>query len=680
MPTNSMRVSSFIPFLILASGLILPASEPDRATAAEPFDFGHRISPILANVGCSAAECHGGATGQGGFKLSLFADNPRLDFEAISQELGGRRLDYANPANSLFLRKPTKSGVKHKGGRLLRPGEFAYEELRRWIARGAPFRVGPRETLTGIELQAGDAGFTVHATFEGRGSVSRRNVTKLALLKSSNDQVATVDEFGRVETVGPGEAWILARYGKFNARQPVRQPFGETTGNTQPTHPLDRVWLQRLRQLGLPPAPPAKNEVLVRRLYIDLTGRPPGPYELAKFRELPAGRRVRETADQLINTPEFDRVFARHIGEFFEIPQAGKDPRNGGERNSRLRKMFQTAMRKKQSVSEVTRTVLTSAVGQTAWKHFADPRDRAEYIGRTMLGMRIGCARCHNHPLDRWTNEEHMKFSAWFSDPRPAPGGGMMAGKFFLPGSGKPVNPALLPLGDPRPPRPMAPADTIAWFILDSDHDQFARNMANRIFGKLVGRSLVDLPDDHRVTNPAVHEPILNLLADRFRQDDTDVRSLVRFIVTSRLYAVGSEPMTPDQVSGDPEQLYLARRAARPLTPSQFKTAVEFVLGVEINRPPPPDSPLAQQLYIMNSGLIQTGLKTPGNQVDAIFDFQPDANEQLNELYRLILARDPQAKEREAFLPLLQTAKNPRQTGRDLAFALLAGREFGSLR
>ncbi|MGB0582286.1 MAG: DUF1549 domain-containing protein, partial [Limisphaerales bacterium] len=564
--------------------------------------------------------------------------------------------------------------------RLLRSGEFAYEELRRWISHGAPFRVGPRETLTGLELKAGDAGFTVHAKFESNGQTSSRNVTKLALLKSSNEQVATVDELGRVEKVGPGEAWILARYGKFSARRSVRQRFAETTAESESTHPLDRVWLQRLRQLGLPPSPSANNEILVRRLYVDLMGRPPGPYELAKFRELPARRRVEETVDRLIKTPEFDRVFARHLGEFFEIPETGKDPRNGGDRNSRLRQMFQTAMRKRQSVSDVTRTVLTSATGQTAWKHFADPRDRAEYIGRTMLGMRIGCARCHNHPLDRWTNEEHMKFSAWFSDPRPAPGGGMMAGKFFLPGSGKPVTPALLPLGDSRPTQPMAPANTIAWFILDSDNDQFARNMANRVFSKLVGRSLVDLPDDHRITNPAVHESILTLLAERFRQDDTDVRSLVRFIVTSRLYAVGSEPTKPDQVSGDPEELYLARRSARPLTPSQFKNAVEFVLGVKIDRPAPPDSPLAQQLYIMNSGLIQTGLKTPGNQVDAIFDFQPDAGEQLNELYRLVLARDPRAQEQKAFLPLLQKTKDAYQTGRDLAFALLAGREFGSLR
>ncbi len=658
----------------------MTGSEREPAAAADTFDFGHRISPLLAKVGCSAAECHGGATGQGGFKLSLFADSPRLDYEAITQELGGRRLDYSDPANSLLLRKPMKQGVKHKGGRLLAKGEFAYEELLAWIERGTPFQIGMEETLSGIELVSSDKGFVLKARFESSGRTTERDVTGLAVLNSSNELVATVDSLGRVEKVGSGEAWILARYGKFNARQPVRQPFGETKRVAISSHPLDRVWHERLRQLGLNPAPAARPEVLVRRLYFDLMGRSPNPYELSKFEQMATNQRVPETVDRLITTPEFDRVFARHFGEFFEIPEASKDPRNADGRNSRLRKLFEDSMTEKKSVSELTRVILTDPVGESVWKHYADPRDRSEYIGRTMLGIRIGCARCHNHPLDRWTNAEHLQFSAWFSDQRPAPGGGMMAGKLFLPDSGKAVTPQLLPIGNNLPPGGLTPAETIGWFVLESAGDQFARNMVNRILGKLIGKPLVDLPDDHRVTNPATHEPILDLLVERFQQDRTDFRKLVRFIVTSQLYAISSEPLRAESVSGDPELRYLARREARPLTPSQFKAAVESVLGVRINRPAPPDSPLAQQLYIMNSGLIQAGLKTPGSQVDAIFDFQPAPAEQLKELYRLILARNPRPEEIKSFLPLLQQSKNARRAGIDLAFALLASREFGSLR
>ena len=676
-----MRHPIFILILLLTACSVLAGPKQERQAADESFTFGHRISPILARVGCSAAECHGGATGQGGFKLSLFADSPRLDYEAISQELGGRRLDYADPANSLFLRKPTKQGVKHKGGRMLSQEEFEYQELLDWIKRGAPFHLGPTETLTGIELRPTSTGFAVHARFEREGQILDRDATKLAIFTSSDEQVATIDSLGRVERVGPGEAWILARYGKFSARLSVRQPFGQVTKVGSSRHPLDRVWQERLRQLGLNSAPPARPVLLVRRLYFDLVGRPPSPYELGLFEQLPSDRRVPETVDRLMSTPEFEHIFARHFGEFFEIPEVGKDPRNAVDRNSKLRTMFQDSMKMKKSVSAMTRVILTDPVGQTAWKHYPDPRDRAEYIGRTMLGMRIGCARCHNHPLDRWTNAEHFQFSACFSDPRPAPGGGMMTGKFFLPNSGKAVTPRLLPLGNSMPPDGMEPAATIAWFILDNGNDQFARNMVNRIFGKLVGKPLVDLPDDHRITNPAMHEPILDLLVDRFQQEGTEFRKLVRFIATSQLYALASDPPREENISGDPELHYLARREARPLTASQFKAAVAFVLGVPINHPLPPDSPLAQQLYIVNSGLIQTGLKTPGNQVDAIFDFQPKPEAQLRELYRLILARDPRPEERESFLPLLQQQpQEARRASKDLAFALLASREFGSLR
>jgi len=116
------------------------------------------------------------------------------------------------------------------------------------------------------------------------------------------------------------------------------------------------------------------------------------------------------------------------------------------------------------------------------------------------------------------------------------------------------------------------------------------------------------------------------------------------------------------------------------LSPTQFKRAVESELGVRINRPAPPDSPLARQLHVMNSGLLQAGLNAPGNHVEAIFDFQPDPEAQLQELYQLILSRPPTEREIQALLPTLRGAKDARAAGKDLAFALLASREFGSLR
>ncbi len=440
------------------------------------------------------------------------------------------------------------------------------------------------------------------------------------LVESTNEQVATIDEIGNLESHASGETWFLARYGKFSSRIPFRTPFGSPTRvrGERIEHPLDQVWLARLDLLGLKAADRAAETTLARRLYFDLVGRPPDPFELDSFLDLPKEKRVAVTAEKLVETPAFDQVFSRAVASFFEIPVAGKDPRNAQQRNETLRGFFLDSMKEKDSLAEIAGDILTDPVGQNAWRHYADPRDRAEYVGRTLLGMRIGCARCHNHPLDRWTNEEHLAFAAFFTDPRPGPGGAMMAGKFFLPGSGSAIEPKLLPVALTNPPPELDREAQVNWLVQEGAKDQFARNMGNRLFGLLMGRSLVELADDHRLTNPSVHESILTLLADTFLALDSDLRSFVRFLVSSRLYATSSVPPDPNAVSGDPERHYLARREARTLSSEELKAAAEFVIGVPLGAAAPPDSPLARQLFLLNSGMLQAGLATEGNQVDLI--------------------------------------------------------------
>ncbi len=657
--------------------------EPSSCVPAEAsFDFAYEISPILARHGCAAAECHGSATGRGGFKLSLFAGDPMADYEAIRNEATGRRLDYATPIQSLLLQKPTRQ-IKHGGGRLFRETDAPVHTLVNWIQRGAPYATGPKQTLSEIRLSTETNQVRVTALFYSSLGIEERNVTDLTVLESTNEQVARIDDSGRIEPVGPGETWILARFGHLNTRAPIRHAFSGTITRTLPSeseNPLDVAWLQRLNDLGLDPAPAADPHTIARRLYLDLAGRPPGPTELKHFETLPPQQRVPATVDRLLSAPGFSEVFAAHLADWLEIPASGQEERNSAGRDATLRKSLVDWIGEGSSISKITRRILTERGPDRAWKRFTDPRDRAEYVGRSMLGLGIGCARCHNHPMDRWRQAEHLRFSAFFSDPRPAGDGAMMTGLFFLPGEGTPVEPALLPLGTGDAPREASPEETVAWFVLQRARDQFSRNFANRIFGVLIGKPLVSAPDDHRISNPAIHEPVLNLLTDFFESHGTDLRPLVRLIVTSRLYALSSQPPAPDRLSGDPELLFLARRQARPLSGKQFKKAVDFVLGIETDRPPPPDSPLARQLHIINSGLLQEGLNQAGNQVAAIFDFEPVPRRQLEELFGLILARPPASEEIDAFLPELESARDSRAAVRDLAFALLASREFGSLR
>jgi hypothetical protein len=380
-----------------------------------------------------------------------------------------------------------------------------------------------------------------------------------------------------------------------------------------------------------------------------------------------------------MSTEEFAEVFADHYRRWLELPEARGEKDAEKPRNTKLRRYLLESVRQNKPLPQLARDILGSgAAGEFVSRH-NDPRDRAEYVGRTLLGLSIGCARCHDHPMDRWQQREHLAFSAYFADARPNPEGGMMAGKLFLPGTGKAVQPALLQLNPAAPPAPQRrPGDELAWSILDGGHDQFGRNVANRFFGILVGKHLIDAPDDHRLSNPAIHGALLDVLVREFGRTDGDLRKLIRTIVTSRVYALASQPGEGRALATDPAARYLARREARPLTPAQFKRAVESVVGDELPQEPPPESPLARQLYVLNSGLIQGGLAKPGNSVAAIGDFVSEPSDQLRELFRLVLSRDPRPSEADAFLPTLQ--KQGAAGLGDLAFALMAGREFGSLR
>ncbi len=653
--------------------LVAGAGEP------KPFHFAHDISPLLIKQGCASAECHGAATGQAGFKLSLFAMKPDADYAALTQDLDGRRIDLVKPEASLLLRKATRQ-TKHEGGRIFKKGSADYESLLGWIRRGVAFTESEPGRLAKLRLEPRDGGFAAVAEFRLAKRTVTRDVTRLTVFSSTDEAVALVHDNGSVTRRAPGEAWVIARYAGRNARAIIRESFNEGPPDAAPsTHPLDVAWLAGLESLGLKPDAEADASQLARRLHIDLVGRPPTPGELDAFLALPPAKRLTKTADQLMRSEEFAQVFSGHYRRWLELPEARGEKDFEKPRNTKLRRYLLETVRQNKPLPQLARDILGSGEASGFVSRHNDPRDRAEYVGRTLLGMSIGCARCHDHPMDRWQQREHLAFSAYFADARPNPDGGMMAGKLFLPGTGKAVQPALLQLNPAAPPAPQhRPGDELAWSILDGGHDQFGRNVANRFFGILVGKHLVDAPDDHRLSNPAIHGALLDALVREFGHTGGDPRKLIRAIVTSRVYALASEPRAGHALAMDPAARYLARREARPLTPAQFKRAVEWVIGDALPHESPPESLLARQLYVLNSGLIQDGLVKPGNSVAAIGDFVSEPTQQLRALFRLVLSRNPKPSEAESFLPALE--KQGAAGLGDLAFALMAGREFGSLR
>ncbi|MCB9892497.1 MAG: DUF1549 domain-containing protein [Planctomycetes bacterium] len=660
-------------FLLLPS---IATAFPQEAPRTS-FDFAYEISPLLAQKGCAAAKCHGGATGRGGFKLSLFSTDPVADHRAITRQLDGRRIDVLEPERSLLLRKATED-LDHGGGRRLTVGSPAYDALRSWIARGAPATLGPAQEIRALELTWNAEGnaLRVHARFASlseRMGYRARDVTNLARFESTDERVATVDARGNVTRQGPGETWLIAHYAGWSARVVERHPYAEPAAQRfqKATH-LDTLWHTRLAELGLTPTRPANPEALLRRLTLDLVGRFPTPRERERFLADDASTRIAQTADALLASKGFEDHWAHHLNVWFEVPEPHVDRHFEVERHTRLRQTLRATLQRGYTFTDLVREHVGRNARGGLVSRFPDPRDRAEFVGRAFLGMRLSCARCHNHPGDRWTRDQHLAWSACFADRGPTEDGMMRAAALFHPETGDPIEERLLPLSGVKPSH--RPAD-LPSFVLDEGHRAFARNTVNRVFQLLNGHTFVEPIDDFRLANPAVHEPLLDGLTNTFLDAGYDLRTLVRTIVTLELYACSSNAETEPR-AGEPEVRFLARQEPRALDPAVLQQAICRALDVPTPNAPPPRSPLAFALNTLNGDLLHGPLETPGNAIEALSDFVPDPEERLITLYTMLLTRDPRPAERQAFLDVVANDTDGSAL-RDLAFALLASRECG---
>jgi len=366
-----------------------------------------------------------------------------------------------------------------------------------------------------------------------------------------------------------------------------------------------------------------------------------------------------------VASPEFAEVWGSHLARWLEVSAPAEVQR------------LVDALRRGDSLPRIAERVLDGSLG--GLQRQSDPRDRAEYVGRSLLGVRLGCARCHDHPLDRWRQSEHLAFSACFASPRPDGAMAMTDGRLFDPATGAAVPPVVPALGD-RPAR-AADGDTrtaVRDFVFASEHDQLARNFANRVFAELLGRGLVEPVDDHRVGNPPRSAAMLDALVAAFHTHGGQLADVVAFVATSAVYRLaneGGETNDPALASASPAR-WLAARESTALPPGAYARAVAAVVGGEL-AVRLPASPLARELALRNGEALPALLARGGTTIDAIHEFGGKPEERLDQLWLALLSRRPSTAEQAEFLPL---AAADVQAFRDLAYALLAGREFGHRR
>lgn len=680
--------------------------------AERAWHFPTDILPILTKAGCNAGKCHGAATGQDGFKLSLLGDDPAADHATITRERGGRRIDFSDAARSLILRKPARE-LRHKGGQKLRAQSADWKTVRDWIAAGAPFgdaklrvnriTIAPpqwRAALKGKDGKAARLQLKVTAQFnDGRS----RDVTEHAVFASQDDGVAVVDKDGIVTVLRPGVAPVMVRaVGKVGAMR-VAVPFGDrlTKPYPKPRNYVDERVFAELQQMRLPVSPVASDHVFLRRTTMVLAGRLPTADEVRAFLGKPDRAKL---VDRLVGSKAFVDYWTMKLGDLLllDSKQLGVGPARA------YRDWLHGQLKRNAPIDQLIRQMLTAKGNVTDnpaanfHRRKSDPRDMGEFVSQKLLGIRLACARCHNHPFDRWSQTDYHQFAAFFARTRVRDGAVVIGndGEVRHPRSGELIEPTLFS-GAVAKGADVRPA--LADWMVAGRSRFFARAFVNRVWRELMGRGIVEPVDDLRVSNPPTNPALLEALAANFVKNKFDLRKLIRDITRSHTFHASSKvteanrednklfsrypvtridgPVLADafaQVTGQPNVYagYPKGTRAVQLLDARVPSYTLDVFG----RCPRTDGNEVQRggglgcaLHLINSPELNAKL---GPAVESLLKKNKGPSATVDELYLQTLARFPTDKERKFMLGHLAKTKFKNDGWRDLLWALVNSREF----
>ena len=542
---------------LLFLALTLPAAaEDDRKLS-----FRHDVLPVLSKAGCNGGGCHGALAGKGGFRLSLNAYDPATDHYNITRENRGRRIEFAAPASSLFVTKPT-AAVRHKGGKVLHENSEAYRILTRWIQQGAPGPSDGDPTIERVEmsptlsqLKKGQAQqLTVRAFFSDG---TERDVTRWARFASTDATVAEVDEAtGLAKVIGHGEGAVTAWYSGQIALARITSPWpsdipDEVYSQTPRRNVIDDAVLGQLRRLNLKPSPRSSDSEFIRRVHLDVVGMLPTPEVTRAFLADPSETKRDAMIESLLAQPEFVDYWTYRLSDLFLISGRKLRPDALKSYYQWLRGEMETGTPWDQIVRQVV-----SARGDTMkngatnfYSVHQDPETMAENVSQAFMSLSINCAKCHNHPLEKWTNDQYYSFANLFARVRAKGWGGDArsgngARTLFIANRGDLIQPRT---GKPQPPAPLdgqaiesdSPEDrreALAEWLTAPENPYFTRSIANRVWANFFGRGIVEPVDDLRVSNPASNEPLLEAISAHLVENRYDLKALMRLILQSETY------------------------------------------------------------------------------------------------------------------------------------------------
>jgi len=709
---------------------------PEAPKAAAAVSFSNHVVPVLTKMGCNSGACHGAAAGKNGFSLTLRGYDPAADYDAITRQAGGRRVNLIEPAKSLLLLKPTEV-VPHVGGRKFEPGTPAYEVLSRWLATGAPGPAAGDATLTALDVTPRDstldagavAPLKVTARFSNGTS---EDVTAWAKFASADETVAHVDEQGQITVKGAGETAVSVSFLSGVAMTRVRSPFPVAVDAAVYTsaaryNVIDDHVLAKLRQMRIAPSPIAPDHVFIRRAYLDAAGILPSRQDVEAFVHDRSPDKRAKLVDRLLARDEFVDYWTYKWSDVLLVSS-----RSLGRNNMRAFSAWIRGHVQRNTPWDKFVVELTTATGRTSENGAANyflihrsPVELAENYTQAFLGLTLTCARCHNHPMEKWTQTDYYGFANLFSRVTMKEDGigGVKgdAATIISTSDGEILHPRMGVAMAPRPLDgvPMASHDRtdrrayLAAWLTSPDNRQFARTIVNRVWANYFGRGLVHPVDDLRFTNPATNEPLLDAVTDAFVKGGFDVRALMRLIMTSAAYQRSAEPVEGNvrddrfysryltrrlpaevildafsQVTGVPEDFGGYPRGTRAMqlpdtrVNSYFLTVFgrpERVVTSVAERMQDPTLP--QALHTINGDTLNQKILDERGLVARMAAEGRTNAEVLDELYLSALSRPPGERERAAILAALERTPGADPDARrrgleDLAWAVLTSTEF----
>ena len=715
----------------------LPVKVEDAAMP--PVRFVRDVEPLLSKVGCNAGTCHGSAKGKNGFKLSLRGYDPEFDYQALINDLSGRRFDRVNVDESLMLLKPT-GDVPHEGRQVIKPKSREYQLIRDWIAEGAAYEEPSAGRANKIEILPSEVEMDLPRRTQellviaSYADGSTRDVTREAIFDSSNSDVAQI-KANTIKAVRRGEAAILVRYeGLYSARQVT--VMGDRSGFEWVQVPeynyIDKHVHAKLKRMKILPGDMCTDAEFVRRVYFDLTGLPPTIDVARAFIEDETDSRAKreKLIDELIASKDFVKNWANRWADLLQCSSESL----GQKGLWMFRNWIEQSVAENKPYNKMVRELLTaegSCYENPAVNYMRvlrEPGKITEDVSQTFLGVRFNCNKCHDHPFEKWTQNQYYQFGAYFAqvsikrgflgkevirnntgDNTPVTGEEIVYRNYA---GGEVKHPKTDMAVAPKVPFGVAQAvgedrrDAFVDWLTSKDNPLFAKSMANRVWSYFLGKGIIDPVDDIRASNPPSNPELLDALTEDFVKGGFDTRKLMRTICLSRTYQLS---IVPNKWNED-DRVNFSHALPRRLSAEQMYDAVMIATGTRPNfnglpqgmrAAEAPDGnvkgddflalfgrpkrmsacecertsniTLSHALSMINGVTISDAVNKSDSRIAKIVQANEDDKKVIEEIYLACLNRLPSEKE----LAAIDLTKGPRlEVAQDLAWALINSPAF----